>query len=118
MGCSSCSKKKKAAIAQSTQTVSGVLPDGAIRMEYIGVNGGSINWRCPSGRSYIGSKHARFIDAYPEDVQFLENTRRWKRVERAVKQVAKNVETAPAPAPDPGAPVEKKPRAAKAKATK
>lgn len=82
MACSTCGKKRKTA-QPPTQMITAAQTVDAVRMEYIGHNSGPINWRCPSGHAYAGSKNAaRFADVFPEDVDFLESTRRWRKVLR------------------------------------
>ena len=63
-----------------------------VRLEYLGANRGPIPYRTPSGRTYrAASETYRFINALPEDADFLVATRKFRRV-----QV---VETQPTPEP-------------------
>lgn len=83
-------------VSTPSQQITAAATVDAVRMEYTGINSGPINWRCPSGHTYAGAaKSNRFADVFPEDVEFLERTGRWKRVARPVAKIV----SAPQPAP-------------------
>lgn len=71
----------------------GQIEPGVVRMEYVGGQMGGSFYGGPgttaSGRRYKGGKnsHDRFIDAAPEDVNWLENSGNFRRVVQPQAQV-------------------------------
>lgn len=72
------------------------LPAGQtrVRMEFIGGETGAVSFSGLNNRKYRGANSAlhKYIDAHPEDVERLEMTGKWQRVER-------NPARQPAPTP-------------------
>lgn len=79
------------------------MTDQKIRLVYTGKNQGAIPWRAPSGNVYrAGAKTKRFVDALPEDVDFLLRTNKFARVKTApAPQAVKAAPVAAAPEPEP-----------------
>lgn len=73
--CAGCGKSK----TLKTSPADGV--PGLVRMEYVGINVGPIPYKVPSGRVYRGATETyRFVDVFPEDVEFLVGTRKFVKL--------------------------------------
>lgn len=102
MPCGGCGKKT-VRISRST-----TMSD-AVRLEYTGINTGSIPFRGVSGQTYKGSaKTHRFADVLPEDVQTLVNSGKWRvqvRDNQAVDEILPDVSDLQEPKIEPVADV-------------